>query len=110
MPKPRDLLRERVVTFVEAVIHGELLRPISACRYPLSCSFVGRQLAGPGVTVVMAVDGTGGGAAARVIELSAVHPFAALLARQRSRRRAHPDQSGIAGGGGASRLPKMPAA
>ena len=76
---PRDLLRERVVAFVEAVIHGELLRPVSACRYPLSCSFVGRHLAGPGVTVIMAVDGTGGGAASRVIELSAVHPFAALL-------------------------------
>src|SRR6266852_7970632 len=47
---------------------------------PAAPEVVCRHRAGPGAAVIVAVDAAGAGAAARVIELPAVHSFAALLA------------------------------
>jgi hypothetical protein len=52
----------------------------AAEQAPEALEVVGRHRAGPGVTLIVAVDPAGRGAAAHIIEPPTVHPFTARLA------------------------------
>src|SRR5712675_1093803 len=69
----------RIVGCAGSIVQISECKAGTAEHAPEAPVVVGRHRAGPGVTVVMAMNAAGGGAAARVIELLAVYPFAALL-------------------------------